>query len=156
MVGGDRNIAMAAKHAALKAFGARLQEARTATSLTQEDVADRLSVSSQTIRNWEAGRTEPSRVDKERIAALYNRPVEWFYGEEAPESEESRTLPAAIRNLVPDYDNLDEETAADLEMLLQESQLALRLGGKGELSPYTIRQIASFIRWVREQEDKPE
>ena len=82
MVGSDRTVAMAAKQAALKAFGARLQEARSNTSLTQEDVADKLTVSTQTVRNWEAGRTEPSRSYKERLASLYNNPVEWFFGEE--------------------------------------------------------------------------
>ena len=82
MVRSDRSIGMAAKHAALKEFGARLQEQRSATSLTQEEVADRLTVSTQTVRNWEAGRTEPSRSDKERLASLYNKPVEWFFREE--------------------------------------------------------------------------
>ena len=82
MVRSDRSIGMAAKHAALKEFGARLQEQRSATSLTQEEVADRLTVSTQTVRNWEAGRTEPSRSDKERLASVYNKPVEWFFREE--------------------------------------------------------------------------
>ena len=90
MVGSDRNVAMAAKQAALKAFGARLQEARSNTSLTQEDVADKLTVSTQTVRNWEAGRTEPSRSDKERLASLYNKPVEWFFSEEADSSPDSK------------------------------------------------------------------
>ena len=91
MVGSDRNVAMAAKQAALKAFGARLQEARSNTSLTQEDVADKLTVSTQTVRNWEAGRTEPSRSDKERLASLYNKPVEWFFEEEdEPQGDSGR------------------------------------------------------------------
>ena len=91
MVRSDRNVAMAAKQAALKAFGARLQEARSNTSLTQEDVADKLTVSTQTVRNWEAGRTEPSRSDKERLASLYGKPVEWFFGEEdEPQGDSGR------------------------------------------------------------------
>ena len=91
MVRSDRSIGMAAKHAALKEFGARLQEQRSATSLTQEEVADSLTVSTQTVRNWEAGRTEPSRSDKERLASLYNKSVECFFGEEdEPQGDSGR------------------------------------------------------------------
>ncbi len=82
MLRGDREVAIAAKRAALKAFGARLQEARGSASVTQEEVASKLEVSTQTIRNWEAGRTEPRRLDKERLAKLYDKPVEWFVGGE--------------------------------------------------------------------------
>ncbi len=104
MVGSDRNVAMAAKQAALKAFGARLQEARSNTSLTQEDVADKLTVSTQTVRNWEAGRTEPSRSDKERLASLYNKPVEWFFGEEdEPQGDSGRVnAPESAAQSEPD------------------------------------------------------
>ncbi len=84
MARSDRNVGMAAKQAALKALGARLREARSGISLTQEAVAEKLGVSSQTARNWEAGRTEPSRFDKERLAALYGKPMEWFFGQDEP------------------------------------------------------------------------
>ena len=126
MVGSDRNVAMAAKQAALKAFGTRLQEARSNTSLTQEDVADKLTVSTQTVRNWEAGRTEPSRSDKERLASLYNKPVEWFFGEgkepkaslvhEETESPDSATQPEAPSGILS-LDQVREEFSTRFDRL---------------------------------------
>ena len=139
MVGSDRNVAMAAKQAALKAFGARLHEARSNTSLTQEDVADKLTVSTQTVRNWEAGRTEPSRSDKERLASLYNKPVEWFLGENEEEQQ------------APEPDTERPSIGADRALVMNEASLALRSTGK-ELSDEAIRSIADFIRFVHEKE----
>ena len=67
----NRNIASVAKRTALTELGKRLQAARENTGLTQQAVADRVDVSAQTIRNWEAGRHEPAQEDIERLAFLY-------------------------------------------------------------------------------------
>ena len=67
----NRNIASAAKRTALAELGKWLQAARENTGLTQQAVADRLEVSTQTMRNWEAGRHEPTQGDIENLAALY-------------------------------------------------------------------------------------
>jgi len=37
-----------------------LRKLRESTTLSQPDVAERLGVTPQTVRNWEAGRSEPS------------------------------------------------------------------------------------------------
>lgn len=92
-----RKIAASAREAALKSFGLRLQEARGSVGLTQEAVADKLNVSTQTVRNWESGRTEPGHREKAHLASIYNKPVEWFFGEEgepepAPEDTEEEDI----------------------------------------------------------------
>ena len=141
MVGSDRNVAMAAKQAALKAFGARLQEARNNTSLTQEDVADKLTVSTQTVRNWEAGRTEPSRSDKERLASLYNKPVEWFFADKEKAGSEE------FSPLTP------EQVEANLDLVLSAPMIALRAAAD-DLDDDAIADIADYIRFVREREER--
>lgn len=65
---GNRNVAFAAKRAALAALGERLRAARTSAGLTQKTVAEQLEVSSQTVRNWEAGRHEPTEQMTDALA----------------------------------------------------------------------------------------
>ena len=72
----QRIITSSARDAALKAFGARLQRARLAAGLSQEDVASALGVAIQSIRNWEVGRAEPRRVHKDQLARLFGVAVE--------------------------------------------------------------------------------
>ena len=67
----SRGVASAAKRTALAELGKRLQAARENTGLTQQAVADRLGLSAQTIRNWEAGRHEPTQGDIGNLASLY-------------------------------------------------------------------------------------
>jgi transcriptional regulator with XRE-family HTH domain len=129
MARSDRNVGLAAKQAALKALGARLQEARSGISLTQEAVAEKLGVSSQTVRNWEAGRTEPSRFDKERLAALYGKPVEWFFGEEQP-AVSTDDIDIADPELAlffrGEWDEFTEEEKEFLKGMIRESRELLR------------------------------
>lgn len=56
---------------ALKAFGLELKKAREGKGLTQEDVAERLKVSAQSVSNWERGTYEPQARHSEGLAALY-------------------------------------------------------------------------------------
>ena len=67
----DRKVTSAARKAALKALGAQLRTARNNAGFTQKSAADLLQVSAQTVRNWEAGRHEPSEQATRAIAALY-------------------------------------------------------------------------------------
>ena len=59
------------RYEALKLLGSRLRSARIGAGLTQEQAAARLGISAQTIRNWEAGRHEPSTTAFEGIEILY-------------------------------------------------------------------------------------
>ena len=137
MVRGDRSVSMAAKQAALKAFGARLQEARAASGFTQEAVADALSVSTQTVRNWEAGRTEPSGRDKERLATLYGKSIEWFFEESIP--SEIRT--AARLKQARVEAGLTQRRAADL-MGLDPNTIARYEGGRLQPSDDALHALA--------------
>lgn len=53
-----------------------LAAARVNAGMTQEDVAQRLQVSKQTIINWEKGRTIPGIPEIEMLARIYRIPQE--------------------------------------------------------------------------------
>lgn len=52
-------------------IGKKLKEARTRASMTQEQVADALFVSRQTISNWENERSFPDIVSVVKLSDLY-------------------------------------------------------------------------------------
>ena len=62
----------------------RLEEIRKHQGLTQEELADRLAVSRQTIGSLESGRYNPSILLAFKIARLFNLSVEeiFLYEEE--------------------------------------------------------------------------
>ena len=67
----------------------RLEEMRKNKGLTQEDLADRLEVSRQTIGSLENGRYNPSILLAYRIARIFHVNVEEiFIYEEDAENEE--------------------------------------------------------------------
>ena len=68
---GSNSVAAAGARVALKAFGLELRTARVEAGLRQEDAAEELGVSTQTIRNWESGRSEPSEENKQKLAEKY-------------------------------------------------------------------------------------
>lgn len=53
-------------------IGKMLKQARAKTSYTQEDVADKLRVSRQTISNWENEKSYPDIVNIIELSNLYN------------------------------------------------------------------------------------
>lgn len=53
-------------------IGAKIRDARVKSGLTQEQAAEALSVSRQTISNWETGKTYPDIVSVVRMSDLYD------------------------------------------------------------------------------------
>jgi putative transcriptional regulator len=62
----------------------RLAELRARQGWTQQEIADRVEVSRQTIISLESGRYNPSIVLAFRLARLFNEPIEniFLYDEE--------------------------------------------------------------------------
>ena len=59
-------------------LASRLRRARIGASLTQEQLAETLSVNRRTVYTWEAGRSEPTVARLEEIATALNKPTEWL------------------------------------------------------------------------------
>ena len=53
-----------------------LAAARVNAEMTQEEVAQRLRISKQTVINWEKGRTIPGVPEIETLARIYGIPQE--------------------------------------------------------------------------------
>lgn len=53
-------------------IGRKLKEARTASGLSQENVAEKINVSRQTISNWETEKTYPDIVSVIKLSDLYS------------------------------------------------------------------------------------
>lgn len=53
-----------------------LAAARVNAEMTQEEVAQRLRISKQTVINWEKGRTIPGVPEIEALARIYGIPQE--------------------------------------------------------------------------------
>ena len=56
-----------------------LEAARVNAGLTQDAAAERLSVSKQTLINWEKGRSEPSISQARLIESTYGIPLDNIY-----------------------------------------------------------------------------
>lgn len=53
-------------------IGQKLKEARTASGLSQENVAEKINVSRQTISNWENEKTYPDIISVIKLSDLYS------------------------------------------------------------------------------------
>ncbi len=70
----------------------KLEQLRTLAGLTQQELADRVNVSRQTIISLETGRYNPSILLAFRLARLFQQPIEniFEYEEEELEHEENQ------------------------------------------------------------------
>lgn len=84
----------------------RLRQARQESGLTLEGAADSAGTSANTIWRYEAGQRQPSRLALFALSTLYNKPVEWFYGEEKESRELQRgpgtAAPGSVGHPAPD------------------------------------------------------
>lgn len=58
-----------------------LAAARVNAKMTQEEAAQSLHVSKQTIVNWESGKAEPKTSQARELSKLYNMPLEYIFFE---------------------------------------------------------------------------
>ncbi len=54
----------------------RIRELRNERGMTQQELADRISVSSRTVISLEKGQYNPSVLLAHKIALVFNRPIE--------------------------------------------------------------------------------
>ena len=106
-------------------FGDRLAAAREAQGLSQAELARKLGLRLQTIRNWEEDRAEPRANRLQMLAGFLNVSMVWLMtgvgeGPSAAETSEGAALGTAARDLLAEVRELrlgQIRTAERLAML---------------------------------------
>jgi transcriptional regulator with XRE-family HTH domain len=111
-----------------ESLGSRLREAREYLGLSQEFVAERLGVPRASISAIETGRRKVSSLELRDLALLYKRPLSYFLGDSAEQTDEGRDETASA--LFRATRNLSEE---DKQQVLKFAQF-LRSAGRAPSS----------------------
>ena len=135
MVDRSKTLTGAARQTTLAVLGTRLRTARMQSGFTQAEVALNLEVSTQSVRNWEAGRTEPSEERVQKMSTLYDVPAEVF---------QNATLVPKIGALSPEMFNPVKVNPSKLR--LARVQAKLTRAEAGEASGISERSIARYER----------
>jgi transcriptional regulator with XRE-family HTH domain len=88
-------------------LAARLREAREYVGISQEFVAESLSIPRAAISALESGKRKVSSLELKDLAKLYKRPVAYFLDESRPSPDE--TLDSTTRALFRATKNLSDE-----------------------------------------------
>ena len=123
------------------ALSDRLKQARTEKGLRLREVGEMAGVDRNTIWRYESGYRTPSTLALQGLAALYEKPLAWFYGEEEEEQPPPMT------------EEEQAELEADRELIMNEASLALR-SASPDLTEEEIRAIASYIRFVHARQER--
>lgn len=100
-------------------IGSKLKEARKACGMTQEDVADSLGVSRQSISNWENSRTFPDIISVVKMSDLYEISLDVLLKDQEENQKEEKVMNKYL-------DFLDESTNT-VKSKERQSQLILLL-----------------------------
>jgi transcriptional regulator with XRE-family HTH domain len=78
-------------------LGRRLRESREYLGLSQEFVAEKLSIPRASISAIETGKRKVSSLELKQLARLYRRPVAFFLSEEQETEADDTTIQALFR-----------------------------------------------------------
>lgn len=81
-------------------FSKRLKQLRLEANLSQKDLANIFFVSQQAVGKWEAGRSYPSAELMPKIAAYFNVPIDYLFGNDSSFSKntEQQSSPSSIND----------------------------------------------------------
>ncbi|RWM45556.1 helix-turn-helix transcriptional regulator [Mesorhizobium sp.] len=88
----------------------RLRVAREYVGLKQEDVARHLSIPRSALSHIEAGQRKVDALELARMAKLYQRPVNWFTGED----DTSANLPKEVAHVARAAASLSSQDRQEL------------------------------------------
>ena len=123
-----------------KGLGQRLKQARLEAGLTQKAAGESIGVDPHTIYSYETDRVNPSGPAMRSLAHAYNKPVEWFFGEEeepeaTPENSEENDIdimdPSLRLFFRGEWDEFTEAEKAFVKGMIQHSRELLRKRREG-------------------------
>jgi Zn-dependent peptidase ImmA (M78 family)/DNA-binding XRE family transcriptional regulator len=129
-----------------KELANRLKIERERLKLTQQDVAVRLALSRTSVVQMESGTRAVNSLELHSLARLYQRPVDYFLSETAPEND-----PLGLLLRLRDQQGLDEiareglERCADLCCVITELEETLEQSATN--TPFSYRFDRPETRW---------
>jgi len=137
-------------------YGKYIKKAREDAGLTQEEVASAIGCSRQTVSKWETDRNEPFMDVLQKLSKLYNVNIEYFYGENTTDIDESKETfePGVIDVTIADNSvKTENDNIVDLafiESVDDAIQLncagLLKSVGSKERVTYALSGIAGYLR----------
>lgn len=88
---------------------ASLKEIRTSRGVSQEELAELVGVSRQTVSKWESGDARPSADNLMRLSQVFQLPVEAFLRDDWKPPEQQAVEAAVILPEVPPEPDVDPE-----------------------------------------------
>lgn len=115
-------------------FGDRLARARDYAGMNQSQLARRLGVKLQTIRNWESDRSEPRANRLQMLSGLLNVSIVWLMsgeGDGAPTEPDPTTETTDLRAILTELRDIRaaQTRLADRTGLLEKRLRAILPGG---------------------------
>lgn len=105
-------------------FTENLKKFRLAKGLTQEQVADRLSINTQTVSRWECGTTLPDVLTLPELARLYAVTVDDFYKKSSAAYDNYAQRLAAVYEMTRDPEDFIR-CLLEYKKLIREGKLSL-------------------------------
>lgn len=92
-------------------FGDRLKELRKKNNIKQEDLAEKIKVTQNTVSNWECNTAKPDVDTIILLSKIFNVSTDYLLGLEDAEIKKIERINQLLRetNIIDTYDNLDEE-----------------------------------------------
>jgi transcriptional regulator with XRE-family HTH domain len=97
----------------------RLKEAREYLELSQDEVASVLNVPRSAVSLIEAGQRRVEALELQRLAAIYQRPIGYFTGE----NPEPAALPEAVQHLARTAAKLTDRDREELQRFAEFLQM---------------------------------
>jgi transcriptional regulator with XRE-family HTH domain len=120
----------------------KIREARKERGMTQENLAAHLGKTSAAISDLERGKVRVSASDLHLIAEFFNKPIEYFYGEQIGEKE-IQDIVSVLRKQTPEG---RDNSIAVTNMILQMQQLGDRVKAIPEDDEVPIDLITDFYK----------
>lgn len=133
--------------------GHRVRAAREAAGMSQEQLADVVGVTRNTVYNLESESTKPKADTLWRIAQATGKPLDWFFQDPSrPLSLLPALMAAAVEgaaNMPDPVEQVPEDT--DSDRLDRIERFLARLDGRMERIEHALVDIAAGLREEREE-----
>lgn len=123
-------------------FGTRLKELRTASNITQEELAKRIGVSRSAISMYEKGVREPEFDILEKLADFFNVDTDYLIGK----SDKTTLLPQSGYYTNP-------ETAAEAQEMYNDADMRVLFDMKRNMDPKRFKAHIDYMKELYRQEN---